>query len=470
MQSKRYILSIVLACVALFSGATPPKHDFRGAWIQTIFQGYDKRSTAENKKYLTEMLDRLESVGINAVFFQVRPRSDAFYKSDLEPWSLQLTGAYGKAPSPAWDPMEFMIDECHKRGMEFHAWLNPYRGPASNEKVPSSHLLKKHPEQFVLYGKCYYFNPALKANRDHLCKVIADIVTRYDVDGIHFDDYFYPYPSGKLQFDDDADYRRSKSKLSKADWRRQNVELLIEQVSKTIAETKPWVRFGISPFGIWRNSSSDPKGSKTRGLQNYDDLYADVPRWASLGLIDYQIPQLYWEINHKSAPYDELCNWWAQNGNGRHIYIGQDAEKTSKFSELDSKIELACAHPEKIQGHCWWYAASINSVASKLKSTHYRHKALVPEYLWKSVEPASAPHPSAHGHKISWTAEQAARRWVIYHFTSKKRIDIDNPEAIKAVSFKPEFTADEPGFYVITALDYSNCESAPSKPIEIKRI
>lgn len=458
-------------CVALFSGATQPKYDFRGAWIQTIFQGYEKRSTAQNKKYLTDLLDRLEDAGINAVIFQVRPRADAFYKSDIEPWSASLTGEYGKAPSPLWDPLEFMVEECHRRGMELHAWLNPYRAAGVGESVPASHLMKKHPERFVRYGKCNYFEPSLKANRDHICKVVADILTRYDVDGIHFDDYFYPYPIPKTEFPDGNAYRRSGSGLSREDWRRKNVDMLIEQVSQTISGIKPWVRFGISPFGIWRNSTSDPSGSATRGLQNYDDLYADVPRWAAEGLIDYQIPQLYWEREHKAAPYDILCHWWAKNGNGRHIYIGQDAEKIEKFNELEPKMQLAAeTESEDVKGHCWWYAASIHKVTDGLKTGAYKYKALVPEYLWKQVEPAGQPSPKVSGTKITWKSDPAARRWVIYRFDSPKTIDIENPAAILRVTYKPEFTAKRPGCYVITALDYSNCESSPSTPVEIKKI
>lgn len=472
MPTKRNILpaALLLACVALFAGATQPKHDFRGAWIQTIFQGYDKRSTAENKAYLTGLLDQLESAGINAVIFQVRPRSDAFYQSTIEPWSASLTGKYGKAPEPFWDPLEFMVSECHKRGMELHAWLNPYRGPATGEVLPASHPMRRHPERFVRYGKTHYYEPSLKANRDHICRIVADILTRYDVDGIHFDDYFYPYPIAKEQFPDAEAYRRAHTKLSKADWRRRNVDLLIEQVSRTIADVKPWVRFGISPFGIWRNASSDPRGSNTRGLQNYDDLYADVPRWAANGLIDYQIPQLYWEIGHKAAPYDVLCHWWAENGHGRHVYIGQDAEKTAKFNELSRKLSLAEAHRDGcIRGNCWWYAASLpTTIASELRNGAYRTKALVPEYLWKSVEPAARPTPEADGDRIIWHPDPTARRWVIYRFNSVAEVDTENPEAICGVTYMPQWHADRPGVYVITALDFANSESLPSKPIEFK--
>lgn len=471
MLTKRSILGLILVCVALLAGATQPKRDFRGAWIQTISQGYDKRSTDENKAYLTELLDRLQDIGINAVIFQVRPRSDAFYQSEIEPWSASLTGKYGKAPSPFWDPLEFMIEQCHARGMELHAWLNPYRGPGTNEALPASHPMKKHPERFVRYGKSHYYEPSLKANRDHICRVVADILARYDVDGIHFDDYFYPYPIAKEQFPDAEAYRRSRTKLSKADWRRRNVDLLIEQVSRTIAEVKPWVRFGISPFGIWRNSTSDPRGSNTRGLQNYDDLYADVPKWAAKGLIDYQIPQLYWEIGHKAAPYDELCHWWARQGYGRHVYIGQDAEKTAKFNELTKKLKLAASHRDDcILGNCWWYAASLHQIAGKLKRGVYRTRALVPEYHWKEVEPVRAPKPKAIGPKIIWRTDANARRWVVYRFETAEDVDIENPEAIQCVTYLPEYSAGNPGVYVITALDFANAESQPSKPVEIKNI
>lgn len=466
LMLRRFIITSALLLSVLLSFANAPKREFRGVWIQTIFQGYDKRSTAENKAYLTDMLNDLQRAGINAVIFQVRPRADAFYKSDIEPWSAFLTGTVGKAPSPYWDPLQFMVEECHKRGMEIHAWLNPYRAVLIDDvpKLPKTHLVKTHPERFVKYGKLYYFEPSLQVNRDHICNIVADITKRYDIDGIHFDDYFYPYPIPKTDFPDSKAYSASKTKLSKADWRRNNIEKLIKQVSTVISEIKPWVRFGISPFGIWRNSSSDPRGSRTSGLQNYDDLYADVPYWAEKGWIDYQIPQIYWELNHKNAPYGILAEWWAKNGRGRHIYIGQDAEKTAKFNELDKKLKLA----EKTDGNCWWYAASFSKVSNQLINSAYSTTALVPEYIWKKTEPASRPQnlTFAKG-KLSWHKDPNARKWVIYHFPSKDEIDIENPAAICAVTYTPTFTPKKNGIYVVTALDHCNGESAPSKSVKV---
>ena len=459
------LLMIVLTNIVGYSSA--PKHEFRGAWIQTIFQGYNNRSTAQNKAYLTKLIDDLHQSGINAIIFQVRPRSDAFYKSDIEPWSGFLTGTIGKAPTPQWDPLQFVINEAHKRGIELHAWLNPYRAPLISEveSLPSNHLLRTNPERFVAYGKGFYFEPSQQVNRDYICKIVADIVERYDVDGIHFDDYFYPYPIPNQEFPDSIAYAEANTNLSLGDWRRQNIDKLIKQVSETINSIKPWVRFGISPFGIWRNSTSDPKGSKTSGLQNYDDLYADVPKWAKNGWIDYQIPQLYWELEHKNAPYAELAEWWANNPQGRHIYIGQDVEKTVKFNELNAKMFMS----QNSNGNCWWYAASFSLVAKELSATFYKYKALVPEYIWKNALPAEKPYDVSYSNGImSWQSCENAHKWVIYRFNSSDEINIDNPAAICAVTYYAIYKPAQSGIYIITSIDHTNGESAPSDPVSIK--
>ncbi len=444
------------------------KRDFRGAWIQTIYQGYDQRSTPENQAYLMSMLDSLQAVGINAVIFQVRPRADALYKSDIEPWSRFLSGEVGKAPDPEWDPLHFMVEQAHARGMELHAWLNPYRAAKVDEypTLPADDLLKTHPERFLKYNDGYYFNPAQQQNRDLICRVVKDIVMRYDIDGIHFDDYFYPYPVPKLKFPDAKDYTAAKTTLSLPAWRRRNVDLLIEQVHNTIDSVKPWLRFGISPFGIWRNASADPKrGSRTRGLSNYDDLYADVPLWAKKGWIDYQIPQLYWQLDHRSAPYRVLSPWWEKNAFGRHVYIGEDAENIKKYDELDEKMNLS----KNLDGHCWWYAASLPCIAPQLSERHYTAMALVPEYEWKNVARASKPlHLRFQDDRIRWQGDKNARKWVVYRFQPGEKINIANPEAIVGVTYTPEFPAPQSGVYVITALDRANRESTPSTPLTVK--
>lgn len=463
------LLALLLALPAAWAS---PKRDFRGAWIQTVFQEqYPRHDADANRRYLRSLLDRLQATGINAVIFQVRPSADAFYPSELEPWSRHLTGKPGVAPDPMWDPLQFMIDECHARGMELHAWLNPYRVTASaGEKLPEGHVARTNPERCVTFNRRLYFNPAIEENRRHIVDVVTDIVTRYDVDGIHFDDYFYPYPNGAEKFADAAQYRASGSGLSLGDWRRRNVDSLIEQVHQAIVSVKPWVRFGISPFGIWRNKTSDPRGSDTSGLQNYDDLFADVPSWAEKGWIDYQIPQLYWELDHRRAPYRKLCGWWAGQGHGRHVYIGQDVKKTADADELATKLKLIDSQgDEAIQGNCWWYAANLTAIADRLSAGAYARPALVPEYLWLPVEPAAKPaQPVVTDGQLSWSPDPTARKWVVYRFDDPAEVDIDDPAAIVGVTYRPQFTPGRPGYYVVTALDYANGESAPALPVHIQ--
>lgn len=460
-------ITVFIAISVAASLFAADRREFRGAWIQTIYQGYDKRTTEENKTYLLNLLDNLYDAGINAVFFQVRPRGDALYDSKIEPWSRFLTGQVGKAPEPYWDPLEFMVREVHARGMELHAWLNPYRAATIEEKesLPSNDLMNREPGRFVRYDKGYYFDPSLQKNRDLICEISADIARRYDVDGIHFDDYFYPYPVKGKEFPDAKAYAASKTKLSRNDWRRRNVDLLIEQVHNTLDTVRPGLRFGISPFGIWRNQKNDPRGSRTNGLSNYDDLYADVPLWAEKGWIDYQIPQLYWQMEHKVAPYRELAPWWAKNSRGRHVYIGQDAENILKHNELDPKMQMA----SNVDGNCWWYAASLPGVAKQLKERHYRYPALVPAYPWKNVKLTSAPRKLRNrSGLLKWQGDAAASKWAVYRFDSPKNIDLENPAALVAVTYKTAFLPTRPGWYVVTALDHANGESAPSQPVQVK--
>ena len=258
-----------------------PKREFRGAWIQAVNGQFSGMGEVQMKKYLTEMLDNLEKVNVNAILFQVRVEGDALYPSDIEPWSRFLTGVQGR--SPGWDPLAFMVSECHKRNMELHAWINPYRARTKGTKfVAPEHQSVRNPGDFVEFEGQLYFNPALQSNRDHICKVVTDIITRYDVDGLHIDDYFYPYPVKGKEFNDDRQFPK-QGYGSKGDWRRENVNHLIYQLHRTVRELKPWVKFGVSPFGIYRNQASDPAGSKTKGLQCYDALSVSASGTAMFG-------------------------------------------------------------------------------------------------------------------------------------------------------------------------------------------
>lgn len=472
----------MMVTVATAVAEENPKREFRGAWMSTIYQPqYAKQSTEQNKRYLSRQLDELLEAGCNAVIFQVRPQADALYASPYEPWSRHLTGRAGRAPSPMWDPLEFMVEECHKRGMELHAWLNPYRvTTTAKETLPKSHIYHRHPERFVRYNGRLYFDPALPENREFIATIVKDIITRYDVDAIHMDDYFYPYPVAGQEFPDDESYSRYGKGMKRADWRRHNVDLLIEQIHNVIVKERPWVRFGISPFGIWRNKKSDPRGSDTNGLQNYDDLYADVLKWTEEGWVDYMMPQLYWPLEHKRASSRVLAAWWNDHANGRHMYFGQDVKATMDHPEgkapnqLNAKIDLSRRLPN-VQGNCWWPAYELTGnykdVADRLEDDRQSTIALVPAYTWLNNKlPEEVRDLVVIGHKVTWERApinnpmRQQHRFVVYAFPENARMDITNPEFILAVT--PDTTYELPSWLhgrytiVVTALDRVNNESA----------
>lgn len=484
-----YLLLAMLLCPALGAARMPaPKREFRGAWLHTVYQEqYRRQSTEQNKAYLRRQLDSLHACGVNAVLFQVRPQADAFYASRLEPWSRFLTDN-GAAPRPMWDPLQFMVEEAHARGMELHAWLNPYRVTSSaRQTLPPGHIYHSHPERFVRYDGKLYFDPGLPENREFIGQVVMDIVGRYDVDGIHFDDYFYPYPVKGKVFPDDKSYSRYGRGLNRGDWRRSNVDSLICAVHRAISSgPRPWVRFGVSPFGIWRNASSDPRGSATRGLQNYDDLYADVLLWARRGWVDYLLPQLYWEMEHKAAPYGELVQWWARNAGDCHLYVGQDVARSMDAPDGDPaygscqlcrKVQLT-RELDAVQGNCWWpgyeIARNRGGVADSLACSLQATVALVPAYhRIASRGPAAVSGLRLDGGRLRWHAPMTegvtedAVRFVVYRFDNR-RTDIADASAIVAVTPQLEIEVTRPGYYVVTALDRANNESEPSRPLRKK--
>lgn len=479
-----------------------PKREFRGAWLQTVYQGqYASMNKAELQNYLTALLDQLRQTGINAIIFQVRPAADAFYPSKLEPWSRFLTGRQGKAPLPAWDPMAFLIEECHKRNMEFHAWLNPYRVTTSkNETLTFNHIYNRNPGWFVEYGDKIYFDPGLPQSRKFIREVVKDIVTRYDVDAIHMDDYFYPYPISGVEFPDQDTFEQYRKKMGFAanqrnDWRRQNVNILIKGLNEDIKGIKPWVRFGISPFGIYRNQSSDPNGSKTRGLQNYDDLYADVLRWTEEGWVDYMLPQLYWEIGHKAADYTTLIKWWNQHANDRHMYIGQSIERslddklnlTSSDSHFAEKMKLSRTL-SSIDGNCFWYGYQIanneHKIASALKKKYHVNPALIPAYSHldqdapKKVKGVKAKW-TQNGYELSWkrrdTKDEMQKQvyYCIYRFEEDEKIDLEKSSNLVATTRETNYLLPyDDGRtkykYVVTSVDRMHNESKKSRSKSVK--
>ncbi len=459
MKLKPFLLFSLFLFATWSSGWSQitPKREFRGAWMHVIGQvQYRSMSSAEMKKYFLEALDNLEALHINALIFQVRPTADALYPSSLEPWSKYLTGTQGQAPDGNFDPMAFMIKECHKRNIEFHAWLNPYRVTAAESDVlHDSHIYHQHPEWFIKYGKQIYFDPGLPESKNFICKVVKDIVSRYDVDAIHMDDYFYPYPIDKKEFPDDNSfflYARSQGFTMKqrGDWRRNNVNTLIEQIKHTIVSTKPWVRFGISPFGIYRNKKNTPdgSGSETNGLQNYDDLYADIKLWVEKGWIDYNVPQIYWEIGNKAADYKTLIKWWSLNNYGAHLYIGQDVARTMKFDQLSRKMKLERTLPA-VYGNCFWPAYDLlkntGGIDDSLRTNYQRYPALIPAYLHmhdkspKNVKSLKVEW-TKDGYKLHWRRNgdirnpEAAQYYVIYKFQDKEKVNLEDPSKIVKIT------------------------------------
>lgn len=372
MKKLRYILLALSFGLMIRVNA---QITFRGAWIATVanIDWPSEQAVGNTEMQQSEMislLDSLESIGINAIIFQVRPTSDALYYSELEPVSHWLTGEQGSwGGQTPWDPLAWTIEKAHERHMEVHVWLNPYRvnlAKTDISKLAKDHVMRQHPEWFWEYNKQWYFDPGLDITREWICTVVGDIVDRYDVEAIHMDDYFYPYPSGKLQLPDTKTFEKYPRGFTDIrDWRRNNVNMAIEEISRTIHECKLDVEFGISPFGVWRNIARDSTGSKTQaGITNYDDLYADIRLWIKNGWIDYVLPQLYWEIGKKVADYELLAHWWANEVKGTKckLYIGmapyrlEGAKSTTAWgtgNEIGRQMRLNRTI-EQISGECFY--------------------------------------------------------------------------------------------------------------------
>ena len=479
----RKILFFVLLMLATTIQAQQ-KREFRGAWIQCVNGQFKGMGTERMQKTLTYQLDELKKDGCNVIIFQVRPECDALYESSIEPWSYYLTGEQGSCPYPYWDPLQWMIEQCHKRGMELHAWINPYRAKTKAAHVNAvNHVVVQHPEWTFQYDGLTLLNPALKQCRDYICQVVKDIVDRYDVDGLHIDDYFYPYPVPGVAIPDKANFQANNYGLeNQGDWRRLNVNLFIEQLYQTVHSVKPWVKVGISPFGIYRNQKNDPNGSRTNGLQNYDDLYADVLLWDREGWMDYCVPQLYWEIGNKAADYEELIHWWNANITKSDLYIGEDIERTAKFNQMARKMELHTQMP-RIKGTVLWYAkAAVDNVGNygtKLRTNYWRYPALQP--TMKSIDSKAPKKPrkvqviDVEGQKVLfWTApkgegwKDAAVKYAVYRFNQGEKVDINNTSKLVAITGEThyELPAAEEGsrcVYAITALDRVQNESSYKK-------
>ncbi len=397
-----YLKKIILSGLAAFSfaGASAQvRPELRAVWVATVdnidWPGPGNYNSDSQKAEFVKLLELHKSNGMNALVVQVRPATDAFYPSPYEPWSQWLTGKQGKPPSPYYDPLEFMVAETHKRGMEFHAWMNPYRAEFKIGGAPLAplHITRLRPDWFLTYGEKKYFDPGNKDVQQYVTNVVKDVVSRYAVDAVHFDDYFYPYRIAGKEFPDDANYQRYGNGMNKDDWRRSNTDSIIVLLSRAIKQENPKCQFGVSPFGVWRNASKDPvNGSNTNGGQtNYDDLYADILLWLRNGWIDYVAPQLYWEFGHKAAPYQVLLDWWSQHTYGRNCYIGLGIYRAGSNAAWKDKTQLtrqieALRNAPNIQGMIFFSSKSFNGNPNgwndSLRLNYFKEPAPLPTMDW----------------------------------------------------------------------------------------
>ncbi|KIO74655.1 glycoside hydrolase [Pedobacter lusitanus] len=485
------------------SAKIAPKREFRGVWVATVtnidWPSKPGLSVDEQKQELIGLLDQHKRNGMNAIMLQVRPAADAFYRKSREPWSQWLMGRQGIAPSPGYDPLEFAIAEAHSRGMELHAWFNPYRASMSPNTVFSEdHMTRKRPDLFFTYGGKKQFDPGLPEVREYIVQVILDVVKGYDVDGIHFDDYFYPYPISGQRINDGATFNKYPNGFTNLnDWRRNNVDMLIKQLDDSIHHYKKYVKFGISPFGIWKNSNEDPQGSATHGLSNFTELYADSRKWIKEGWVDYINPQVYFSFTRKAAPFDTLVDWWSNNTYGRHLYIGQAAYL------MNQRMEAAWRNPSQIpdqirymrennrvQGSVFFSSKSFSTVArataDSLRNDLYKYPALPPQMPWldeivPNIPQGLSAEAVGTGVQLKWSAPlkaedgETASGYVIYRFDEGERISVVNPKNIIKISFENTTSFLDTGVikgrrynYLVTALDRLKNESDPGGPVGVE--
>ncbi|MFD0904839.1 glycoside hydrolase family 10 protein [Actinomadura sediminis] len=468
--------------------------ELRGMWIATVgnidWPKDPGASAAEQKKQYTRLLDRAAAMNMNAVFVQIRPNSDAFYDSPHEPWSQWITGEPGK--DPGYDVLGFLLKEAQARNLEFHAWFNPYRVSRQTDlnKLAPGSPARQNPEWVREYGDGLWYDPGIPEVRDLVTASVLDVVNKYDIDAVHFDDYFYPYPEDGA-FPDDATYRAHGGGKDRGDWRRDNVNTLVRTVSEKIHDAKPHVRFGISPFGVWRNATTDPDGSDTRALQSYDDVYADTRTWIKEGWIDYVTPQLYWPIGDPAADYAELVGWWSEQveGTGVRLYIGQGAYRVGQGGAWDDPAELTRhltlndEHPE-VDGDVYFSASDLmdntDGFATRLREKHYARPAIPPVTANGEREdggdggvPAPAhgvtARPHADGVEVRWKPSPDAASHAVYRVDGEgdecAPVDPDRLIADVRGGGIIDPTA-EPGrtyTYYVTAVDRYHRESPPAR-------
>ena len=494
-------LVIAAMLLTLPMEAAAPKREMRATWLTTVANiDWPSASTtgiAAQKKELTRMLDSIQSMNMNTVFFHIRPACDALYQSDYEPWSSYLN--HGRGVNPGYDPLQFCIEECHKRGLTCHGWINPYRYGCrgsydwtGNNDTTLLNYKHTHPEWLLWYKSDIILDPALPAVRQQIKRVVGDIINKYDIDGILMDDYFYPYPAAGRDIPDDKSYAQYNNGIAdRADWRRHNVNELVRMMHDTIRAVKPWVKFGISPFGIYHNArrGGNVPGSATNGLENYEDLYADVLCWVNNGWVDYTMPQLYWQIGHPVADYATLINWWSENTRNRPLIIGESVENTIKYPDPQNPqshqiyAKMNLARSLGTAGTCQWYAAAFaenrGNYAEALRQSYYSSPALPPAMPFISTQKPGKvkklkPVWTEDGYMLFWSAPRAKKpidevqRYVVYRFAAGEPVNTEDASHIVDITSNNFLLlpyADGSGryTYAVTALNRIGNESKAKK-------
>lgn len=441
--------------------------EFRAVWVASVsninFPGSQGLSVAEQQAELTAILDAAAGAGLNAVVLQVRPESDALYASAIEPWSRYLTGTQGE--DPGYDPLAFALTEAHARGLELHAWFNPYRAKASVKSAAAAHHISALlPEYAYVYGTLLWMDPGAAPVQDHLISVIADVVSRYDIDGVHFDDYFYPYPSGEA-FPDDATYAAyvaEGGEMDRGDWRRDNVNRMVQRVGETVAQLRPTVRFGVSPFGIYRPGM--PPG--IQGLDQYEAIYSDPVKWMQEGWLDYLAPQLYWPSTQQAQAYGPLIEWWSGIAvGGRHIFAGNYLSKLGSsdawtIDEFVTQVELGRGFFEQgSRGNIYFHVGPLladqDGVASVFAAELYPRPALSPAIAALAAEVVAPPQVLLVAGTATLAHEDPAslRAWVVYKAEGEGwALDRIVPASAASVALTP-------GTWAISAAGRSGVES-----------
>jgi uncharacterized lipoprotein YddW (UPF0748 family) len=482
---KTGILAVVLAfgaCSwrqrsdAFAASPPPPPREFRGTWIATVsnidWPSKPGLSTDAQKSELIQLLDRAKNLKLNAVILQVRPACDAFYVSTIEPWSEYLTGRQGLAPDPGYDPLEFAVAAAHSRGLELHAWFNPFRAghPSAKSPASSNHVSRRYPKLVKKYGSYLWLDPGEQVAQDYSTTVILDVVKRYDIDGVHLDDYFYPYQvanakGGLIDFPDDASwdrYQAAHGTLERNDWRRENVNRFIRNLYIRIKKEKRWVKFGISPFGIWRPGNPP----KIAGLDAYDHLYADSRKWILNGWADYFSPQLYWPIDSPGQSFPLLLDWWeAQNKQARHLWPGLNSHKTTENWAPTEIVNQVTTGRARSTGHIHWNGSSVlgthEPLRSALNQTVYTRQALIPASPWldKRLPPKPKAYleerPDGRSLKVRWEtkATDPAALWVLQSHQSGRWFTHIFPGAQTAAIFEAKASASLPDTVAVSLVN-----------------